>query len=99
MQWTRPSRWSPPTGVIPNTALERRLGEGEPEEYGLALSAGGIRATLFHYGALIRINELGHLRGLRRVGRTERSAPHLDRDLRSRHVLMPGRRQQVLLVI
>jgi NTE family protein len=58
---------APLTGASPNTALERRRVEGEPEEYGLALSGGGIRATLFHYGALIRIDELGHLREIDRV--------------------------------
>lgn len=41
--------------------------EGPPEEYGLALSGGGIRATLFHLGALWRINELGRLREIGRV--------------------------------
>jgi NTE family protein len=38
-----------------------------PEEYGLALSGGGIRATLFHLGALWRINELGRLREIDRI--------------------------------
>ncbi len=37
-----------------------------PEAYGLALSGGGIRATLFHLGAIIRINEMGHLRDIDR---------------------------------
>src|SRR3954453_11883569 len=40
---------------------------GKPEEYGLALSGGGIRATLFHLGAIRRINELGHLRDMDRI--------------------------------
>jgi len=40
---------------------------GVPEEYGLALSGGGVRALLFHYGALLRINELGHLREIDRI--------------------------------
>ncbi|MGD9536839.1 MAG: patatin-like phospholipase family protein [Alphaproteobacteria bacterium] len=37
---------------------------GAPEQaagIGLALSGGGFRATLFHLGSLIRLNELGHL--------------------------------------
>src|SRR3954469_24478899 len=36
-------------------------------DYGLALSGGGIRATLFHLGALWRINQLGRLRDLGRI--------------------------------
>ena len=42
-------------------------GDSVPEEYGLALSGGGIRAALFHLGALWRINELGHLRDIDRI--------------------------------
>jgi NTE family protein len=38
-----------------------------PEEYGLALSGGGIRATLFHLGALWRINEMGWLKEIDRI--------------------------------
>src|SRR4051812_22182668 len=34
---------------------------------GLALSGGGIRATLFHLGAIWRINQLGKLRDLDRI--------------------------------
>ena len=33
----------------------------------LCLSGGGYRAMLFHLGCIIRLNELGHLRGLARV--------------------------------
>jgi NTE family protein len=33
----------------------------------LALSGGGFRATLFHIGTLIRLNELGHLANLERI--------------------------------
>lgn len=33
----------------------------------LALSGGGFRATLFHIGTLIRLNELGHLAKLERI--------------------------------
>jgi NTE family protein len=33
----------------------------------LALSGGGFRATLFHIGALIRLNELGQLATLDRI--------------------------------
>lgn len=51
-------------GESPETGPVRRSPD---EEYGLALSGGGIRATLFHYGALIRINELGHLREIDRI--------------------------------
>jgi NTE family protein len=57
----------PAVTASPNTKLEMQLGSGEPEEYGLALSGGGIRATLFHYGAILRINEMGHLREIDRV--------------------------------
>jgi NTE family protein len=38
-----------------------------PEEVGLALSGGGYRATLFHLGALWRLNELGWLPRLDRI--------------------------------
>ncbi len=40
---------------------------GGQERYGLALSGGGYRATLFHLGALWRLNQLGLLRQLDRV--------------------------------
>jgi NTE family protein len=40
---------------------------GGDEEVGLALSGGGIRATLFHLGALIRLRELGWLERLDRI--------------------------------
>jgi NTE family protein len=40
---------------------------GSGETYGLALSGGGYRATLFHLGALWRLNELGLLRKLDRI--------------------------------
>jgi NTE family protein len=39
----------------------------EPEEFGLALSGGGYRATLFHLGALWRLNEFGWLSKLDRI--------------------------------
>jgi NTE family protein len=57
----------PAVTASPNTRLEGTLGSGEPEEYGLALSGGGIRATLFHYGAILRINDMGHLRDIDRI--------------------------------
>jgi NTE family protein len=38
-----------------------------PSEVGLALSGGGLRATLFHLGALIRLRELGWLERIDRV--------------------------------
>jgi NTE family protein len=40
---------------------------GVAEEVGLALSGGGYRATLFHLGALWRLNELGWLRAVDRI--------------------------------
>jgi NTE family protein len=40
---------------------------GAPEEVGLALSGGGYRATLFHLGALWRLNELGWLGRIDRI--------------------------------
>jgi NTE family protein len=60
----------PAVSMSPNTAAEMELdipGSGEPEEYGLALSGGGLRATLFHYGAILRINDMGHLREIDRI--------------------------------
>lgn len=60
----------PAVSMSPNTAAELEAnipGSREPEEYGLALSGGGIRATLFHYGALRRINDMGHLREIDRI--------------------------------
>jgi NTE family protein len=54
--------------VSPNTALESLFeGSGKPEEIGLALSGGGIRATLFHLGAIRRLNEMGHLGDIDRI--------------------------------
>jgi NTE family protein len=38
-----------------------------PVPFGLALSGGGIRATLFHLGAIWRINEMGKLRVIDRI--------------------------------
>ena len=58
---------APATAVSPNTSIEHRFSKGPPEQYGLALSGGGIRA-LFHYGAIRRINDLGYLRRIDRVG-------------------------------
>ena len=40
---------------------------GGPREVGLALSGGGLRATLFHLGALMRLREMGWLGRLDRV--------------------------------
>lgn len=40
---------------------------GAPGEAGLALSGGGFRATLFHLGALWRMNELGQLSSVDRI--------------------------------
>lgn len=40
---------------------------GTPAEFGLAMSGGGLRATLFHLGALMRLRELGYLERLDRV--------------------------------
>src|SRR5437868_15502856 len=39
----------------------------DPKLFGLALSGGGFRATLFHLGTLWRLNELGWLVKLDRV--------------------------------
>src|SRR5258706_8560104 len=40
----------------------------QPEEgIGLALSGGGYRAMVFHVGALIRLNEVGILRKIKRI--------------------------------
>lgn len=39
----------------------------KPREAGLALSGGGFRATLFHLGALWRMNELGQLNHVNRI--------------------------------
>ncbi len=40
----------------------------QPEDgMGLAMSGGGFRATLFHAGSLLRLNELGLLRSLARI--------------------------------
>lgn len=59
---------APAVGLSPNSALESLFGgAGGPEAYGLALSGGGIRATLFHLGAIRRINEMGHLGELDRI--------------------------------
>jgi NTE family protein len=60
----------PAVSMSPNTAAEMEVdfpGSDQPERYGLALSGGGIRATLFHYGALRRINDMGHLREIDRI--------------------------------
>lgn len=40
---------------------------GPPDGMGLCMSGGGYRAMLFHLGALVRLNQLGQLRGIRRV--------------------------------
>jgi NTE family protein len=41
--------------------------EGTENLIGLAMSGGGFRATLFHLGALIRLNEFGYLPKLDRI--------------------------------
>jgi NTE family protein len=44
--------------------------EGEPlqeDGYGLSLSGGGFKAAAYHIGGLIRLNELGMLRQIRRI--------------------------------
>lgn len=54
----------------PREELQERLSPcdaGAPAEVGLALSGGGLRATLFHLGALIRIRELGWLDRIDRI--------------------------------
>lgn len=47
---------------------DRQLREPPPLiDYGLALSGGGFRATLFHLGAIWRINQIGKLRDIGRI--------------------------------
>jgi NTE family protein len=58
---------APAPARAPAAAPETTAEEGRREPLGLALSGGGIRATLFHLGALWRINELGHLGDLDRI--------------------------------
>src|SRR5262249_28215587 len=41
--------------------------EGTEPQTGLAMSGGGFRATLFHLGALVRLNEFGFLPKLDRI--------------------------------
>src|SRR6266576_3918755 len=51
-----------------STSQANRQQPGQPRDgIALALSGGGYRAMLFHTGALIRLNELGLLRQLKRV--------------------------------
>ena len=45
----------------------KRSGVAQKNEVGLALSGGGFRATLFHLGAVWRLNELALLQSLTRV--------------------------------
>ena len=53
-----------PQSLIP----VRDPGPAESEEgIALYLSGGGYRAMLFHLGAIIRLNELGHLKKIARV--------------------------------
>ncbi len=61
-----PAALTPPSAAL-SVASAPEPDEGAVEPYGLALSGGGIRATLFHLGALWRINELGHLGDLDRI--------------------------------
>ena len=51
------------------TAADENDGESRAPEEGLALcmSGGGYRAMVFHLGALIRLNEAGLLRRMRRI--------------------------------
>jgi NTE family protein len=62
---------APVPASAPVPATDPRPGhdpdEGADEPFGLALSGGGIRATLFHLGALWRINEMGHLGDIDRI--------------------------------
>ena len=51
--------------TVPATARDNELGDAN--EIALALSGGGFRATLFHVGSLLRLNELGFLPRIRRV--------------------------------
>ena len=58
---------APPTPAPAAGGPQAWPDEGLAEEYGLALSGGGIRAMLFHLGALWRLNELGRLRTIDRI--------------------------------
>ena len=48
-------------------AIEFPCRADDPSEVGLALSGGGLRATLFHLGGLIRLRELGWLGRIDRI--------------------------------
>lgn len=60
---------SPPSLPVTPGHLDEELGDLEAHSAGtaLCLSGGGYRAMVFHLGTLIRVNELGMLRGLSRV--------------------------------
>ena len=52
---------------LPDEAIEFPCTQGAPKDVGLALSGGGLRATLFHLGSLSRLRELGWLPRLDRI--------------------------------
>jgi NTE family protein len=52
--------------TAPDPCAEQTTISGPRDLVGLALSGGGYRATLFHLGALIRLNELGWLASVAR---------------------------------
>jgi NTE family protein len=56
-----------PTGPIVDEEAHAMPGDAVPKGVGLCLSGGGYRAMLFHLGGLVRLNQLGMLRGLARV--------------------------------
>jgi NTE family protein len=53
--------------AIDDGAADFPCGPTGPAEVGLALSGGGLRATLFHLGGLMRLRELGWLERIDRV--------------------------------
>ena len=53
--------------VFPVSYVPGEEGDAPEPGIGLCLSGGGSRAMIFHVGALIRLNELGLLRGIKRI--------------------------------
>jgi len=64
-----PMRAGPDLSARPSVekAIEFPCPADGPSEVGLALSGGGLRATLFHLGGLIRLRELGWLGRIDRI--------------------------------
>jgi NTE family protein len=55
------------TGPVPSSTLEQYAPKPERKGIGLCLSGGGFRASLFHLGALRRLNDLNLLGSLRTI--------------------------------